>query len=62
MKRVFDWFGGRSMFVALTILQIGAVLAATHRLDGNFVALCGVIQTLVTARAISGDRSPGAVK
>ena len=62
MKRVFDWFGGRSMFMALTILQIGAVLAATHRLDANFVALAGVIQALVTARAISGDRIPGDAK
>lgn len=62
MQPVFDWFCGRSSFFAIVLLVVGIVLAVAHRLDTQFVALAGVIQTLVTARAISGDHAPGDAK
>lgn len=62
MTAVFNYCGGRSTFFALLLVAIGTSLAVAHRLDTNFVALVGVIQTLVTARAISGDQAPGAAK
>jgi hypothetical protein len=59
---VFEWFCGRSTFFAVVLLLLGTSLALAHRLDASYVALASVIQTLVTARAISGDRAPGDAK
>lgn len=58
MNRVYDWFGGRSMFLALLLLAVGTGLAIAHLLDATYVGFAAIIQGLVTARAISAD-NPG---
>lgn len=60
MNYIFSFFCGRSTFFAFVILVAGIALAAHKTLDASFVGLAGVIQALVTARAISDDHKPGA--
>lgn len=62
MIPLFNACGGRSTFFAFLLIALGTAMAIAHRLDANYVALVGVIQTLVTARAISDDHTPGVAK
>lgn len=55
MKYIYKFFCGRSTFLALVILAIGSTLAFMGKLDSSFIALAGVIQSMVVARAISED-------
>lgn len=55
MKHVYRWGCGRTATFALFFLLAGLGLAWFHRLDGNFIALCTVIQGMVLARAVSDD-------
>ena len=54
-KKIFDWFQGRHTFFAAIELTIGTVLAWCHRLDMNFVALCGTVQSLILAHSVKED-------
>lgn len=55
MKSVYRWGCGRTATFALFLLVAGIGLAATKHLDGAFVGLAGIIQALVTFRAVSDD-------
>lgn len=55
MGRIFTFFCGRTTFFAAALLVSGIVLVLLHRLDAAFVALAGVIQALITFRAVSDD-------
>jgi hypothetical protein len=55
MGKVFAAFAGRTTFFAFSIFVMGTILAWFHRLTADYVALMGVIQTLVCFRAVSDD-------
>lgn len=57
---VGPWFwsgllGGRSFALALITLGLSFILAWTHRLDGQWIAVIGGVNTLVHARAAFAD-------
>lgn len=58
MKHIYRWGCGRATTFALLLLVAGISLSVAHRLDASFVGLAGVIQVLLTARAISEDHAP----
>jgi len=62
MNGVYEWFGGRSMFLALLLLVVGTGLAIAHRLDATYVGFAAIIQGLVTVRAVSADKPGGVAK
>lgn len=53
MTRIYSWFGGRSTFFAFFFFAFGVLLAFRGKLDMNYIALAGAIQTLITVRAIA---------
>lgn len=54
-KRVITWMQGRHTAFAVAELSIGTALAWFHRLDMNFVALCGTVQAMVLGHSIKED-------
>jgi hypothetical protein len=54
-KKILDWCQGRHTFFAGVELAVGTTLAWFHRLDMNFVALCGTIQSLVLMHSVKED-------
>jgi hypothetical protein len=47
MKKVYDWFGGRKMFVFYLMLIINCGLAAAGKFDGNFGNFCIMLYGVV---------------
>ncbi len=55
MNRLYAACGGRSMTIAWAVLLLGTALAAAERLTGEYVAVLGIVQGLVVARAAVED-------
>lgn len=55
MGKVFAAFSGRTTFFAFAIFVMGTILAWFHRLTSDYVALMGVIQTLVCFHSVKED-------
>ena len=56
MQKFFEALGGRSVVFAFFALLLGAVLSYFGKLGSEFVALIGVLQTLVIVRAVAQDK------
>lgn len=56
VKWAYDQLGGQTATFAWAILALGTWLALAEKLDGTYVALLGIVQALVMARAIAEDK------
>lgn len=56
VKWMYDQLGGQVMTVAWALLSLGTALALFDKLTGEWIALAGIIQALVTFRAIGEDK------
>lgn len=55
MPAFFGFFGGRCTTFAIAFFLIGVLLELRGKLDGNFVALAGIIQALILAHSAKED-------
>jgi hypothetical protein len=62
MGKLFKACGGRTTLFAFSALLLGAILAYFGKLNSEFVALIGALQTLVIVRAVAQDKQNSAVK
>jgi hypothetical protein len=60
IRRAYDYLGGATLTFAWTLLTIGTALGFAGKLTTEWIALAGIIQALVTWRAVKEDRSNGA--
>jgi hypothetical protein len=56
MQKFFEALGGRSVVFAFFALGLGAILSYFGKMNSEFVALIGVLQTLVVVRAVAQDK------
>lgn len=54
-SKLSNYFAGRHTTFAVYFAIVGTVLAAFHRLDPSFVALCTSLQALVLAHSYKDD-------
>ena len=59
MILIFNWFSGRTTFFAFWFFVIGVILAFLGKLTGQYIAMAGGLQTILTLRAISEDIKEG---
>jgi hypothetical protein len=55
MNYIYNFFGGKSTFFAFWFFAFGVVLEFRGKLDGNFLALAGALQTLIALRSLGDD-------
>ena len=58
ITKLYAYFGGKTMFIAIVSLAIGTVLAFHGKLTNDFVLLVAAVQGIASYRAIKQESVP----